>query len=80
MHNSQKPIKNDVNSTSKSKINNGTNSNVSQSNRIQSDSNDVFYSNSPNVNTDFITVQHKSKRNISINSNEKPKTTKKKKK
>jgi len=76
MHNSQKPIKNGVNSTTNSKINNGTNSNFSQRNRIQSDSNDVFYSNSPNVDTDFKLVQHKSKRNLSSNSNGKPETTK----
>jgi len=52
MHNPQKP-KSGVNSTTNPKINNGTNSNVSQRNRIQSDSNDFFYSNSSNVDTDF---------------------------
>ncbi|KAE9522663.1 hypothetical protein AGLY_016936 [Aphis glycines] len=84
MHNSQKPIKNGVNSTvnttvnstTNSKINNGTNLNASQRNRIQSDSNNVFYSNSSNVDTDFTTVQHKSKRNLSINSNDKTETIK----
>ena len=48
-------------------------------NRIQSDSNDVFFSNSTNIDTDFKTVQHKSKRNLSSNSNEKTETTKKNK-
>ena len=75
MHNSHNPIKNGVNS----KINKGTNSNFSQRNRIQSDSNDVFCSNSPNVVTDFQIVQHKSKRNLSSNSNEKTEIIKKNK-
>jgi len=83
MHNSQKPIKNGANSivssTTNSKINNGRNLNATQRNRIQSDSNNVFHSNSSNVDTDFTTVQHKTKRNLSTNSNDKTETIKKNK-